>query len=111
MKFELVEAAIQAEGAEREQAPEPGSEPSPIRPIRLPPADLMRQRNEAVNTRITRAIASVRPSLDRLSANVARVREEVAGTGRVTPLPPESFRPDRFAPEGLRSAQRPEEGR
>ncbi|MFW5415993.1 hypothetical protein J0910_05145 [Nocardiopsis sp. CNT-189] len=111
MKFELVEAVMQADGAERETVSEPTSEPPLPRPLQLPPGDLMRQRNAALTTRITSVIASVRPALDRLGANVAHTREEVAGSGRVTPLPPEGFRPDRFAPGGSRSAQRPEEGR
>lgn len=62
----------------------------------------MHERTDSLGTRLTRVIESVRPSMHRMEAAIARAEHTaMAETGQATSAtPPEGFRPDRFSARG-----------
>ncbi|MGQ4268874.1 hypothetical protein [Nocardiopsis changdeensis] len=106
MKFELLEPAGHTEEGPAAGAVEPAFPPSrtpaPIWPSQEELLERMHDRTGALGTRLTRVIESVRPSLHRMEAAIARAEHAaVAETGQATPAtPPQGFRPDRFSARG-----------
>lgn len=106
MKFEFLEPAghTDEDTATRTVAPTspPFRAPAPAWPPQEELLERMHDRTGALGTRLTRVIESVRPSLHRMEAAIARAEHTaVAETGQATSAtPPPGFRPDRFAARG-----------
>ncbi|NKZ01049.1 hypothetical protein [Nocardiopsis alborubida] len=111
MKFELVEPAEPPDAPEPAAGVATGSSAEPTVPPASSPgahevlAARMRDRSEELGTRLTRIIEAVRPALHRMEAGIVRAERELAGSGHgPAPVPPDTFRADRFAGKTAREA-------
>ncbi|MFW6641418.1 hypothetical protein ACOALZ_15410 [Nocardiopsis algeriensis] len=101
MKFELVEPSSWPEHApEQEEAavarPAPSRQAPPV--LFEDDTERLRSRSEDLGKRLTRTLAALQPTLDRMHAAIARSEQNLmAGTGHETrATAPENFRANRF---------------